>query len=665
MLLVCLSLLLLTGCFEKCHHTGTTTVTRENEIDYTCTEAGSYEEVVVCDDCGKEISRTNKTTPAAHRPAEAVGENVRPSTCVSTGFCDMVVYCTACNAKISSTPTVIPATGIHSVSYGSCNVCGLHDSTKGLLFTLNPDGNTYSAAGMGECEEVDIIIGLYNNRTVTAIAPNSFSYDPKVESVVIDECVTTIGASAFEYCDRLTTVDIPESVTVIDFFAFRHCHALVNANVGDNVTEIGMAAFSRCTSLQEIHIGESVYTLGDDVFYECTALSAILVDSDNENYKTVDGSLYTKDGTTLVQYALGKNDTDFTVPDTVTKIAKSAFYRATHLERITVPDTVAEIGKGAFMGCESLLTITLPTTLTVIDTEMFRDCVELTAITIPETVTAIGEMAFRNCLKLKDVTIPTSVTSIGDKAFYFCNSLVRAVIPDNVTTLGSESFYSCASLSSVTLGRGLTKIGSSAFFYCEKLLEIYNLSALTLAMGEGSNGYVARYAKVINTATETPSRVSTVNDYVYYVDSTAGEYYLLSYLGTAPTTLTLPADIEGHSYVLFKNAFINNTDLRRVVIPNGAVSAIGSYAFYGCNKLSRITFGSGLNLIEKGAFSGCTALNRAVFTEKDGWWTTTDAAAISGTGITVDTLNSDTTAAVTLKETSPANYWKRTPTASE
>ena len=45
---------------EECVHNKTTTV-RENETAATCTEAGSYEEVVKCSNCGEELSRETKT----------------------------------------------------------------------------------------------------------------------------------------------------------------------------------------------------------------------------------------------------------------------------------------------------------------------------------------------------------------------------------------------------------------------------------------------------------------------------------------------------------------------------------------------------------------------------------------------------------------------------
>ncbi|MBQ3375935.1 MAG: cell wall-binding repeat-containing protein [Erysipelotrichaceae bacterium] len=123
----------------------------ENEIAPTCTEAGSYQSVVYCTVCGKELSRETKTVEAlghnwgqwtvktqptcteegteerecsrcgatetqpvealGHLPGEAHEENRVEPTCEIEGSYDMVVRCTRCNEVLSSEHHSIPATG--------------------------------------------------------------------------------------------------------------------------------------------------------------------------------------------------------------------------------------------------------------------------------------------------------------------------------------------------------------------------------------------------------------------------------------------------------------------------------------------------------------------------------------------------------------------------
>ena len=115
---------------------------RENVVDSTCTVKGSYDEVVYCEACKKELSRETKELeldPDAHTPGAAVRENVVDSTCTVKGSYDEVVYCEACKKEFSREAKVIekkahtpvdvaevPATCTKpGISAGTkCGVCG-------------------------------------------------------------------------------------------------------------------------------------------------------------------------------------------------------------------------------------------------------------------------------------------------------------------------------------------------------------------------------------------------------------------------------------------------------------------------------------------------------------------------------------------------------------
>ncbi len=151
----------------------------ENKVESTCTEEGSYEEVVYCKDCDHEISRTSKTIEALghdygdewtidkeadccneglkshhcsrcdsvsdetvipkleHEASEALIENRVEPTCTKEGSYEEVVYCKDCNHEISRTSktiealghdykdTVVPATeGSQGYTEHNCKVCG-------------------------------------------------------------------------------------------------------------------------------------------------------------------------------------------------------------------------------------------------------------------------------------------------------------------------------------------------------------------------------------------------------------------------------------------------------------------------------------------------------------------------------------------------------------
>ena len=124
----------------------------------------------------------------------------------------------------------------------------------------------------------------------------------------------------------------------------------------------------------------------------------IKVEEENTNYKSVDGDLYSKDGKKLIQYAIGKKETIFTVPNGVEVVEKSAFSSAKLLE-IILPEGLLTLESNAF-GYSSLETIVLPSSLKTIKAWAF-DHTNLTSIVIPKNVTTLEGQPFFYCQKLK------------------------------------------------------------------------------------------------------------------------------------------------------------------------------------------------------------------------------------------------------------------------
>ena len=236
-----------------------------------------------------------------------------------------------------------------------------------------------------------------------------------------------IASSAFFDCTSLKSIIIPDSVTTIGDYAFYKCTNLTNATVGNGVTSIGAFAFCDCTSLANITIPSSVTSIGDLTFSGCASLLSIEVSNGNRNYSSTDGVLFNKNKTELITYPLGKTDSEYAIPNSVTSI----------------------------------------------DWYAFDGCTSLTSIIIPNSITSISLCAFRYCTSLTNVTIGNSVTSIGDFAFEGCTSLTSVTIPDSVTSIGSYAFYNCTSLTSITIPNSVTSIGHYAFRGCESLKDVY------------------------------------------------------------------------------------------------------------------------------------------------------------------------------------------------
>ena len=217
--------------------------------------------------------------------------------------------------------------------------------------------------------------------------------------------VTSIGSYAFSGCASLTAVTIPASVTNIGSRAFSRCPRLTAVTIPEGVATIGSYAFERCSSLTAVTIPASAINIGVWVFDYCSALTAIHVAEDNTAYSSEDGVLFNKDKTKLVCYPIGKPETTYTVPATVTTFTTSAFENCTALAQINLPNSLTDMASRTFYGCTSLTEVTLPDGVTQLMGSNFTDCSALEKVTLPEGITYIGNGAFKNCSALTELTV--------------------------------------------------------------------------------------------------------------------------------------------------------------------------------------------------------------------------------------------------------------------
>ena len=108
--------------------------------------------------------------------------------------------------------------------------------------------------------------------------------------------------------------------------------------------------------LTSVAIPNSVKNIEEDAFFCYTSLIAINVDMANTAYSSQDGVLYNKGKTVLIQYPIGKTNSTFAIPSSVTSIGNWAFYGSS-LTSVTIPDSVTGIGQGAFSYCIGLIAI--------------------------------------------------------------------------------------------------------------------------------------------------------------------------------------------------------------------------------------------------------------------------------------------------------------------
>ena len=275
---------------------------------------------------------------------------------------------------------------------------------------------------------------------VTSIGNYMFRGCTSLTSITIPNSVTSIGNSAFDNCTSLTNITIPNSVTSIGNDVFWNCISLTNITIPSSVTSIGNFTFYECKSLTNITIPSSVTSIGNSAFRSCTSLTSIKVDSNNEQYMSDNGVLYTKDKKNLIQYPCKKEDTEYIPLKEVTNIGDDAFDRCTNLTNITIPNGVTSIGKYAFEGCSSLTSITIPNNVTSIGYRAFYGCMSLTILC--KNNSYVEQYTKENNIKyVIDGTVPTIKNITGNPIQWIKNKVTLIVnAEDNLSGLATEAY---------------------------------------------------------------------------------------------------------------------------------------------------------------------------------------------------------------------------------
>ena len=192
-----------------------------------------------------------------------------------------------------------------------------YSSSEGVLFNKNKTILFRYPQG-----KLDITYNVPT--TVETLYQSSFSGQTQLKTLILPNSLKTILAQAFWATYALTSIDIPQSVTSIS------------------------------TS---------------SLFYGSDFLESINVAASNPNYKSVDGILFSKDGSVLIHYPANKVGTSYTVPSQVKTISEWAF-QAASLDTVILPEGITEIQEYAFYLSE-IKALTIPNSVNVLGVWVF------------------------------------------------------------------------------------------------------------------------------------------------------------------------------------------------------------------------------------------------------------------------------------------------------
>ena len=184
----------------------------ENIVSATCGLKGSYDEVIKCEDCGKELSRqTINTDKTPH--TEVVDKAVAP-TCTTTGLTEGK-HCSVCK-EVLVAQTVVKALGhtevVDKAVAATCTTSGL---TEGKHCSV--------------CKEV-----LIKQEILNSLGHDKVSHEAKSPTC------TEIGWDAYETCSRC------DYTTYVEKSALDHDRVSHEAKA-PTCTEIGWDAYETCS----------------------------------------------------------------------------------------------------------------------------------------------------------------------------------------------------------------------------------------------------------------------------------------------------------------------------------------------------------------------------------------------------------------------------------
>ena len=485
---------------------------------------------------------------------------------------------------------------------------------------------------------------------VTSLPDYLFYKCNNLNSVHLGGCLTRIPRYCFNECD-IALIDIPQGILTIGEYAFDENKNLTTVKLPSSIRTISEYAFHGCTSLKYIEFPEGLQTIDDWSFYD-TDISVVNIPSSVTNI-----------GEAAFQQCRAKQ---VIIGNGTTEIGAYAFRGARSLEECIIGDKVSVINEETFYSCTKLKKLKIGSSVTTIADAAFANCTSLESISIPASVTKIGntnrnqadgsKLPFYRCTSLKSVRFEdgTSAISLGlnyseysnyEKLGLFCNAPLEEVyIGRNLTYAnysssysfsshpeyyGYSAFYNKQKLTKVTIGDNVTSLPDYLFYGCKNLDRIISMASAVPSAGASTfigstnpntvvnaTAYVPYGRKSNYSSTDNWKDLKYIKEWFYddncsYIPLTNSTAEVQAHPTNRPESIQIPTTVswsEGSFSVtaVADKGFENNTNLTTITLPE-SVKTVGNKAFYGCSKLSAVTF-NGQTAIGDEAFRNCVSL---------------------------------------------------------
>ena len=457
----------------------------------------------------------------------------------------------------------------------------------------------------GQDKEI-VIPNDIDGKKVSSIGELVFSNQNKLKSITLPEGLIKICDSAFTNCTSLESITMPNSLESIGYGVFESCVSLSSVNLNEGLNEIDANAFANCTALTQIDLPDSLASMGSQVFAGCHNLIDLDALKPTVNYvdnwivyaHDLSGEIIIEDGTVGIadNAFFDERITSIKLPNSLKYIGFEAFRENIDLESIHFEKNIKTIGGKAFYGCEKLNKVYIADETPWYSVNIGEDGTPFKfaeevyygdqlfeEVSIPEGTEEIGDNAFNSLYTLKEIDIPSSLNKIGINAFMNVPQLSKV----SVDSLESWCNIQFENEYSNPLDNSLLYIGNEVAYSVEIPASINELKPYVFSKYDGL------------TTIKLNDKITKISDYAFY-----GCKNLIS--------ININNVKEIGDYSFYGTAFTG-------IGISDSVERIGDYAFAYCNNVERVIIGSNVNYIGSYAFYGLEKISSIAFNDEEGW----------------------------------------------
>lgn len=241
------------------------------------------------------------------------------------------------------------------------------------------------------------------------------------------------------------TINIPADITAIDFdnVMFWNMQKAIINNI--NCLQLGRYGLSDTVVFSDtVRTKDRNFSEIKEAHSSFLTVSKIEVDIHNQDFKSIDGILYSKDGKILLKCPVKKTG-DIVIPEGTEEIMENAFFQS-KIKSVKLPASMKKIGSYAFCQCKNLKSIDFGNGIKEIgkaqandnDEYVFSECQNLKHVVFSEQIETIGLNAFDRS-GIESLILPKNIKYIAFRAFAGC-AIKNLYIPSADVFIGVDAF---------------------------------------------------------------------------------------------------------------------------------------------------------------------------------------------------------------------------------